>query len=83
MSRETGKKAATRASAVLRNPDASAAAKSAAGSALTQRKAVLEVTSANAASKASQVMRSPNASAAAKSAAASALSQRARGKGRS
>lgn len=78
MSRETGKKAASRASLVLRNPSASQPAKSAAASALTQRKTELEVTSASVASKASQVLRNPNASAADKTAAASALSQRSR-----
>jgi len=80
MSRETGKRAATKASEVLRNPNASQAAKSAAGSALTQRKAQKEVTSSKAATKASEVLRNANATSAAKSAAASALSQRARGK---
>jgi hypothetical protein len=80
MSRETGKKAASKASEVLRNPNASSSAKSAAGSALTQRKAIKEETSSTAATKASETLRNPNASSAAKSAAASALSQRAKGK---
>ena len=78
MSRETGKTAASRASQVLRNPNASAEQKSAAGSALTQRKNEREVTSVRAASRASKVLQDPNASRAAKSAAASTLSQRSR-----
>ena len=82
MSRETGKRAASLASAILRNPSSSASARSAAASALTQRKSQVEVTSASAASKASAVLRSVSSSAAAKAAAASALSQRSRGKKR-
>lgn len=77
MSRETGKRAASRASAVLRDPNASAREKSAAASTLTQRKNELEETSARVATLASEVLRDPHASAAEKSAAASALSQRA------
>ena len=76
MSRETSKGAAARASQVLRNPSSTTEQKSAAASALTQRKSQLEVTSAAAATKASDVLRDPFASKAAKSAAASALSQR-------
>lgn len=74
---QSGKAAASRAAQVLRDPSASAAAKSAAGSTLTQRATQLEQTSKAAASAASQVLRDPKASAAAKSAAASALTQRA------
>lgn len=77
MTRETGKGAASKASRVLSDPNSSAAAKSAAASALTQVRAEKEATSARAASRASEVMRDPNASAAEKSAAASTLSQRA------
>ncbi len=80
VSRETGKRAASLASDVLRASGASQQAKSAAASALSQRKSVIEVTSAAVASKASAVMRNSHASAAAKAAAASALSQRSRGK---
>ena len=80
MSRETGKAAATRASQVLSNPASTPQQKSAAASALTQRKSQLEVTSTAVAHKASEVLRSPSSSKAAKSAAASALSQRSRGK---
>lgn len=71
----TGKRAASAAARTLRNPSASKAAKSAAGSALTQRKST-EVTSRKAASAAAKTLRSPSASKAAKSAAGSALTQR-------
>lgn len=74
---QTGKAAASQAAKVLRDPNASAAAKSAAGSALTQRGTELEQTSRAAATRASQVLRDPNATAAQKSAAASTLTQRA------
>ena len=73
---QTGKAAASRAAKVLRDPNASAAAKSAAGSTLTQRGAQLEQTSRAAATQASRVLRDPTATAAEKSAAASALTQR-------
>lgn len=73
---KTGKAAASAAAKTLRNVNASPAAKSAAGSALTQRGSSKEVTSKAAASKAAKVLSSPSASKAAKSAAASALTQR-------
>ncbi len=75
----TGKRAASAAARTLRNPNASKAAKSAAGSALTQRSSGQknsEVTSKKAASAAAKTLRNPNASKAAKSAAGSALTQR-------
>jgi hypothetical protein len=72
----TGKKAATAASKVLRSPSTSKAAKSAAGSALSQRKAPAKVTSKPAASAASKTMRSKGTSKAAKTASGSALTQR-------
>lgn len=71
----TGKRAASAAAQTLRNPNASKAAKSAAGSALTQRKST-EVTSAKVASAAAKTLRNPNAGKAARSAAGSALTQR-------
>lgn len=74
---QTSKAAASRSAKVLGDPKASAAAKSAAGSALTQRATQVEQTSRKAASAASNVLRDPKASAAEKSAAASALTQRA------
>lgn len=74
---QSGKTAASQAAKVLRDPNASAAAKSAAGSALTQRATQLEQTSRAAASAASGVLRDPKSTAAEKSAAASALTQRA------
>lgn len=74
-SEKTSRAAASAAARTLSNPKASAVAKSAAGSALTQ-KGSKEVTSAAAASKASATLRSPTASKAARSAAASALTQR-------
>lgn len=79
---KTGRAAASAAAKTLRNPNASTAAKSAAGSALTQRGSAKEVTSKAAASKASAVLRSSTASKAAKSAAASALTQRMGKRGR-
>ncbi len=78
----TGRAAASAAAKTLRNPKASAPAKSAAGSALTQRGSPKEVTSAAAASKAAKVLRSASASKAAKSAAGSALTQRPGRRGR-
>jgi len=71
----TGKRAASAAARTLRSPTASKVAKSAAGSALTQRKST-EVTGKKAASAAAKTLRSPTASKAAKSAAGSALTQR-------
>lgn len=72
----TGKKAATAASKVLRNPKTSKAAKSAAGSALSQRKAPPKVTSAKAATAASKTLRNKSTSKTSKTAAGSALTQR-------
>lgn len=72
----TGKKAASAASKVLRNPSASKAAKSAAGSALSQTKAPKKVTSPKAAKAASKTLRSSGASKSAKSSAGSALTQK-------
>lgn len=72
---KTSRKAASAAAKVLSNPKSTPAAKSAAGSALTQRGST-EVTGKAAASKAAKVLSSPTASKAAKSAAGSALTQR-------
>ncbi|MDP2214924.1 MAG: hypothetical protein Q8J81_13840 [Phenylobacterium sp.] len=74
---QTGKASASRAAKVLRDPSASAAAKSAAGSTLTQRGTQVEQTSRAAATQASHILRDPSATAREKSAAASALTQRA------
>ena len=79
MSKETSKRAASRASEVLRSPTSSEAERSAAASTLTQRWTHLEETSARVASEASAVLRDPSSTAAARTAAASALSQRAKG----
>jgi hypothetical protein len=76
MSKETGKRAASRASEILRDPLSTAKEKSAAASTLTQRKTQLEETSLRVARTASEVLRDPSSSTAAKSAAASALAQR-------
>jgi len=73
---QSGKAAASRAAKVLRDPHASAAAKSAAGSTVTQRATQLEQTSRAAATAASSVLLNPQSTAAEKSAAASALTQR-------
>ncbi len=72
----TGKRAASSASKVLRNPNASKSAKSAAGSALSQRKAPVKVTSRSAASAASKTLRNSASSKSAKTSAGSALTQR-------
>ncbi len=72
----TGRKVASRAGKVLRNPAASKNAKQSAASALSQRKSPKRTTSKKVASAASKVMRNPKASSRAKSAAGSALSQR-------
>jgi len=77
---KTGKGAASQAAKVLHNPNASTAAKSAAGSALTQRRSN-EVTGVKAASAVGKTLSNPSASKSAKSAAASALTQR-EGRGR-
>jgi hypothetical protein len=79
---QSSKASASRAGKVLRDPKASAAAKSAAASTLTQRASLLEQTGKAAARAASSVMRDPKASPAEKSAAASALTQRANRKRR-
>lgn len=73
---ESGKAAASAAGKVLRDPNVSAAARSAAASTLTQRASQLEETSRAAASAAGKVLSDPSASAAQKRAAASALTQR-------
>ncbi|VUD69376.1 hypothetical protein TDB9533_04743 [Thalassocella blandensis] len=72
----TGKKAASAASKVLRNPNSSKAAKSAAGSALSQTKSPPKVTSKKAATAASKTLRSKSTSKTSKTAAGSALTQR-------
>lgn len=73
---KTGRGAASAAGKTLSSSKSSPAAKSAAGSALTQRGSAKEVTSKATASKAAKVLSSPTASKAAKSAAGSALTQR-------
>ena len=73
---QTSKRAATAASKVLRNKSTSKAAKSAAGSALSQRKAPQKVTRTKAASAASKTLRKSSTSKSAKSAAGSALTQK-------
>jgi len=75
-SKVTSKRAATKASKTLANSNSGKFAKSAAGSALSQRKAPNKVTSKKAAKAASKVLRKRVAKKAAKSAAGSALSQR-------
>jgi len=72
----TSKRAATAASKVLRNKSTSKASKSAAGSALSQRKAPARVTSGKAASAASKTLRKGSTSKSSKTAAGSALTQR-------
>ncbi|MBF0155107.1 MAG: hypothetical protein HQL64_15315 [Magnetococcales bacterium] len=74
-SESTGKRAASAAARTLRNPNASQAAKSAAGSALAQT-GNAKVTGPKAASAASKALKSPGTSKAGKSAAGSALTQR-------
>jgi addiction module HigA family antidote len=76
-SKRTGSKAATAASRALRSGSTSKKSKSAAGSALAQRKSA-KVTSGKAASAASATLRSGSTGKASKSAAASALAQRQR-----
>lgn len=78
----TSKKAATAASKVLRNENSSKTSKSAAGSALSQRKAPPKVTSPKAATAASKTLRNSNTSKTSKTAAGSALTQRPGKKGR-
>jgi len=72
----TSKNAASAASKVLRNPNTSKASKSAAGSALSQRKAPSKVTSKKAASAASKTLRNASTSKTSKTAAGSALTQK-------
>jgi hypothetical protein len=72
----TGKRAASAASKVLQNPNSSKAAKSAAGSALSQREAPAKVTSKSSATAASKVLNKPDSSKLAKTASGSALTQR-------
>ncbi|MBL7004356.1 MAG: hypothetical protein ISR69_10055 [Gammaproteobacteria bacterium] len=72
----TSKRAATAASKVLQNPNTSKAAKSAAGSALSQRKAPVKVSSAKAATAASKTLSSSSTSKKAKTSAGSALTQK-------
>lgn len=72
----TSKKTATTASKVLRNPNTSKTSKSAAGSALSQRKAPDKVTSEKAAKAASATLRDKRTSKASKTAAGSALTQK-------
>lgn len=74
-SESTSPKAATAASKTLRNPNASPAAKSAAGSALAQV-GNDKVTGKQAASAAGRALSNPSTSKAGKSAAASSLTQR-------
>jgi hypothetical protein len=76
----TSKRAATAASKVLRSGDSSKASKSAAGSALSQRKAPEKATSSRTASAASSTLRSAGSSKSSKTAAGSALTQRPGGK---
>ncbi len=72
----TSKRASYAASKVLRSPSTSKAEKSAAGSALSQRKAPAKVTSEAAASAASKTLRSESTSKTSKTSAGSALTQR-------
>lgn len=72
----TSKRAATAASTILRNEGSSKTAKSAAGSALSQRKAPAKVTSSMAATAASKTLHSSSASKTAKTSAGSALTQK-------
>ena len=74
--KQTGTKAATKASKTLSSGATSKTSKSAAGSALTQTKAPRETTSPKAATAASKTLRNKSTSANSKSAAASALSQK-------
>ena len=78
MSKETSKRAATKASGTLRSDDTSSKSKTAAASALSQRKAPARKTTPAAAKKASATLRDGRSAAASKSAAGSALSQTAR-----
>ena len=73
----TGKKASTAASKILTDWRTSAASKSAAGSALWQRKAPKKQTSAKVASTAAKVVKSKSTGSKSKTAAGSALAQKA------
>ena len=81
MSKETGRKAATKASKTLTSRDTSTKSKSSAASALSQTGAPERETSKRAATKASSTLRDGRTSRQSKSAAGSALSQRQRGGG--
>lgn len=72
----TSKRAASAASKVLRSKNSSKTVKSAAGSALSQRKAPTKVTRTKAGTAASKTLRSSRSSKSAKSSAGSALTQR-------
>lgn len=72
----TSKGAASKAAKTLSDPKSNKAAKSAAGSALSQRNAPNKQTSSAAGKSASKTLSSPTAKKAAKSAAGSALAQR-------
>ena len=80
MAKETGKKAASQSSKVMRDPSTSSKSKSAAGSAMSQRKAPSKDTSSGAASKASSTLRDGRTSGRSKSAAGSSLAQKRRGR---
>ena len=67
----TGRKAASRASKTLKNSSTSSKSKTAAGSALSQRKAPAKQTSSKAASAASKILRDGRTSKTSKSAAGS------------
>ncbi|MFM2422299.1 MAG: hypothetical protein RL291_829 [Pseudomonadota bacterium] len=76
---KTSPKAAAAASRVMKDPKASAGAKTAAAAALTQSKSA-ETTSAKAASSAAKVLKSKTATKDEKTAAASALTQKVKAK---
>ncbi|GJG87326.1 hypothetical protein tb265_25070 [Gemmatimonadetes bacterium T265] len=75
MSKETSKRAATKASSVMTSGETGAKSKSAAGSALSQTGAPKKVTSPTVAKKASAALRDGRSSTATKTAAGSALAQ--------
>jgi hypothetical protein len=76
VAKETGRKAASKSSSVMRDASTATKSKSAAGSAMSQRKAPSKKTSAGAARKASATLRDGRTSGKSKSAAGSALSQK-------
>jgi hypothetical protein len=80
VAKETGRKAASQSSKVMRDDSTSTKSKSAAGSAMSQRKAPSKDTSARAASKASSTLRDGRTGERSKSAAGSSLSQKRRGR---